>query len=303
MSKSDLFYFTIAQSKLGNIRDLVYLSCMIIHRKPITIHLHGGNFRRAYKSMNPFHKWLNRIVFKKISRGIVLGESLIEMFDDLLPREAIKIVPNFAENSSLISREEFDTRCKNLDTKKEFSILFLSNMIESKGYLDVLKSIAHLDQSSRRICNFKFAGMFYTDEERNNFIKEVDDLGLAKCVDYVGVVTGFDKKSLIMDSDIFILPTYYQNEGQPISIIEALGNGLGIITTKHAGIVDIVNEQNAKFVNAKNPSDIAMKICNYINNIALLKRHIVSNRERFEKVYQEKHYIANVASVLSESDS
>ncbi len=53
----------------------------------------------------------------------------------------------------------------------------------------------------------------------------------------------------------------------------------------------------------KNPSDIAMKICNYINNIALLKRHIVSNRERFEKVYQEKHYIANVASVLSESDS
>ncbi len=37
----------------------------------------------------------------------------------------------------------------------------------------------------------------------------------------------------------FALPTRYPNEGQPISILEAMGNGMFIITTDHAGIPDI----------------------------------------------------------------
>lgn len=40
----------------------------------------------------------------------------------------------------------------------------------------------------------------------------------------------------------FALPTRYPNEGQPISILEAMGNGMFIITTDHAGIPDIVED-------------------------------------------------------------
>lgn len=36
--------------------------------------------------------------------------------------------------------------------------------------------------------------------------------------------------------------TRYPNEGQPISILEAMGNGMMIVTTDHAGIPDIVED-------------------------------------------------------------
>ena len=40
-------------------------------------------------------------------------------------------------------------------------------------------------------------------------------------------------------------------EGQPISILEAMGFGNVIITTKHAGIPDICSDKNAVFVEKK----------------------------------------------------
>ncbi len=48
------------------------------------------------------------------------------------------------------------------------------------------------------------------------------------------------KRKLLKECYIFALPTRYRNEGQPISILEAMGNGMFIITTDHAGIPDIV---------------------------------------------------------------
>ena len=44
------------------------------------------------------------------------------------------------------------------------------------------------------------------------------------------------------------LPTYYPMEGQPISIIEAMGFGNFIVTTNHAGIPDICCKKNSLFV-------------------------------------------------------
>lgn len=41
-SKADMFYFTISQSKLGNIRDLIFLKVILSRKKKCLIHLHGG---------------------------------------------------------------------------------------------------------------------------------------------------------------------------------------------------------------------------------------------------------------------
>ena len=53
---------------------------------------------------------------------------------------------------------------------------------------------------------------------------------------------GEQKRKLLKECYIFALPTRYPNEGQPISILEAMGNGMFIITTNHAGIPDIVED-------------------------------------------------------------
>ncbi|MCD8291107.1 MAG: glycosyltransferase [Prevotella sp.] len=72
-------------------------------------------------------------------------------------------------------------------------------------------------------------------------------------ITYHGLVSGAEKKDLLKQCNIFVLLTRYPKEGQPISILEAMGNAMVVITTNHAGIPDIVaNETNGLVMNKNN---------------------------------------------------
>ncbi len=75
------------------------------------------------------------------------------------------------------------------------------------------------------------------------------------------MVSGREKKELLLWGTIFILPTYYAMEGQPISILEAMATGNLILTTNHAGIPDIFEDGvNGYFVEKQNIKSIVTKI-------------------------------------------
>lgn len=80
---------------------------------------------------------------------------------------------------------------------------------------------------------------------------------LGDAVTYHGVVKGKKKKNLLLRNYVFCLPTYYPNEGQPISILEAMANGCAIVTTDHGGIKDIVSNSYGVFVEKENSRSIA----------------------------------------------
>ena len=79
------------------------------------------------------------------------------------------------------------------------------------------------------------------------------DNKLEEYVTYHCIVGGEAKRKLLKECYIFALPTKDPNEGQPISILEAMGNGMLIITTDHAGIPDIVKDGiNGLIIQKKN---------------------------------------------------
>ena len=55
--------------------------------------------------------------------------------------------------------------------------------------------------------------------------------------DYIGIVNGKAKKNLLEWGNVFVLPTFYKMEGQPISILEAMATKNLVVTTNHAGIL------------------------------------------------------------------
>ena len=82
-----------------------------------------------------------------------------------------------------------------------------------------------------------------------------------KNTSYVGVVYNEEKKELLNWSNIFVLPTYYKMEGQPISILEALATKNVIISTNHAGIVDVIEDnKNGFLVEKKNSKSVTNKL-------------------------------------------
>ena len=144
---------------------------------------------------------------------------------------------------------------------------------------------------------FHFAGKFFDPREEES-VNEVSE-GLGNVV-YHGIVGGKDKADLLSLCNLFVLLTRYPNEGQPISILEAMGNGMAVVTTDHAGIPEIASRKNG-FVCKKDAIDLVeimdyLKLCNsdrkYLSEICFHNFFTVKEK------YSERQYISNMETVF-----
>ena len=187
--------------------------------------------------------------------------------------------------------------------KKVLHVLWLSNFIRSKGYPFVLEMAKaekeRVDAGGEKRFYFDFAGKFFEDSEKEYFESYIKDNKLEEYVTYHGIVGGEEKRKLLKECYIFALPTRYPNEGQPISILEAMGNGMFIITTDHAGIPDIVDTENGIVLksNAKavDVSDVIQSEYN-IEVLQVCKR----NRKKIETSFNQDNYLFNIKGTFSE---
>lgn len=299
-SNADLFYFTISQSKGGNLRDLIILKLLRIQHKKCLIHLHGGFYRNLVdENMGAWQKKANYKAISKVDGAIVLGSSLKWIFEGMLPDEKIYIVPNCVDDEYLMSDEEFKEKIATINQRPLKHVLYLSNFIRTKGYPEVLE-MARLEKEKggERCFHFDFAGKFFEKNEEDFFWNYVKDNGLEDYITYHGIVSGDKKRELLKLCDIFALPTRYPNEGQPISILEAMGNGMFIITTDHAGIPDIVKDGTNGIVIQKG---IDAAAC--FNMMMDLAEHKIleveeTNRKQVMEMYSQNIYLLNIKNLF-----
>ena len=248
-SDADLFYFTISQTKGGNLRDLMILKRLEKQGKKCLVHLHGGYYRHLVDNdLGASQRKSNYNAISKLAGAIVLGPSLKNIFEGMIDSNKIITVPNCVDDQYLMSDEDFEKKIASFNDRKIKHVLYLSNFIESKGYPEVLKMAKaekeRVNNGGEKRFHFDFAGAFFDKTEEDFFNSFVQNNQLEDYVTYHGIVGGEKKMVLLKDSDIFVLLTRYPKEGQPISILEAMGNGMLIVTTDHAGIPDIVGEGN-----------------------------------------------------------
>ncbi|MFC8053586.1 glycosyltransferase family 4 protein [Bacillus cereus] len=293
---SDIYYFTISHSKFGNIRDQIILNELVKKQKKVIIHYHGGYFRELYNKMNFMQKKINDNLLAKVDNVIVLSQGLKRLFKGIVDESKIKICENYVEDASLLSQDEFVGKMKKMREKEHIDILYLSNFIKSKGYFDVLEvARTYKDKPIK----FHFAGKFFSQDDENEFKNFITTNNLNN-VHFYGVVDGEQKKKLITNSDVSILPTYYHIEGQPISLIEAMANGLTIITTNHAGIPDIVTKKNGYIVEPQNLAQIGSAVQDLVLNREKLIEYGYTNREYALVSFKEIDYIKRLEKIFNE---
>lgn len=296
-SECDLFYFTISQTKGGNIRDLIILTLLEIRKKKCLVHLHGGYYRTLVdKDMSKIQKKLNYHIFSKLQGAIVLSESLRWHFEGMIDSRKIYVVENCLDDEFLLDDEEI--RNKQIavsDPNRVKHILYLSNFIRSKGYPFVLELAKtekerYINEGVRKY-HFDFAGKFFEEEEHKFFESYVMEHELEDYVTYHGIVSGDAKARLLKDCDIFALPTYYPKEGQPISILEAMGNGMLIISTNHAGIPDVVvHGENGILLDSLDVKK-AFEELEYLSPAEIAKKNYILAKNRFtEENYLNSMY-------------
>jgi glycosyltransferase involved in cell wall biosynthesis len=289
----DLIYLTISESMAGNIKDLfIYIICFFNISK-IYIHLHGGSIRKLLFNKYYILKRINAFFLKRIGGVIVLGNSHISIFDDLISKEKIHVIPNFAEDYLFTDDVNIAAKFNRYD---KINILFLSNLITGKGYNEIVDAFMILDVEARKKITINFAGAFESEDDKKKFLWKIKDINE---IIYYGVVSGQIKKQLFDMSHIFILPTSLQ-EGQPISILEAYASGCAVAVTNSGGICDIFEDRvNGFEIPNSSPQAIRDVINKILNQKDLLLKIAIENCRIAKDKYTMSIYINSIRRKLS----
>ncbi|TDK42045.1 glycosyltransferase [Algoriphagus formosus] len=198
------------------------------------------HYQAKYRLTKNWEMTISKWYFKNASI-VVLSKELIEDFK-VLPfwkKLSFYILPNTCKN--LVSDDEFKS---SLFFKNELDIvnfLYLSNMIPSKGYLEVLDVARYLNEKKVQAL-FSFAGDWMTKEDEEKFLKIVKELNLQNMIHIHGRVNDIQKKQLLSRAHFLIFPTRYPNEAFPLVLVEALQFGVLPITYINGGTPSIVND-------------------------------------------------------------
>ena len=188
-------------------------------------------------------------------------------------------------------------------------LLFLSNLIQSKGYYEVLEAVAILRKTTTMRLEAIFAGYFLSSaddpihmspkEAEARFHEYVAERDLQDVVRYVGPVVGEPKRRLLETSDFFLLPTKYFTEGQPAAIIEAMAHGCVVISTDYRAIPDmVVDGITGVLIEANRPDRIAASIQEILaesNRYETMSRAAV---DRYEKFFTMQRHLDTIIPLL-----
>ena len=286
----DIIYCTIGQTFFGVLKYAPFVLFAKVLRKSSVVHVKGGHLKDSYDQMGLLKKITIKFILKSFSKGIVLSKSLKPLLEPFLKESRIFIQHNFVQESLIIPQNM-------VFEKKNFSklrLFFMSNLIPEKGifeFLDALEALISYEIPFEA----KIAGNIPDDQH-----DLLEKINILNNTEYLGVVSGKLKTELLSWGNVFCLPTYYSMEGQPISIIEAMGFGNFIVTTNHAGIPDICNKKNSLFVqkrDSKSLFKVFLKLSKSMNHLESIS---LKNLQYARKKFSEEAFISGILKIFNE---
>lgn len=302
--KPEIVYIPISQNKWAYFRDGLFILASSLLGAKVLIHLHGSYFLEFYKKSNKLYKKFIDLTMKNVDGAIVLGEKLKYIFEHWLPKEKVFVLPNFVEPPRNLEN------ASDLDINKRENtvrITYLGNLSESKGLFDLLEAVKII---KNRHINIEFivniAGLFRTDpftglsgekhrEKFNDYVKSLNGL-----INYLGQITNErEKYNLLMQSDIFVFPSWH--EGQPLVILEAMACGLPIISTKDVGVIDetVIDGVNGILVEKRNVEQLANAILKLVQDKDLRVKMGKESLRRFQEFYNPQKHIEKFKEILN----
>ncbi|HUS11696.1 MAG TPA: glycosyltransferase [Pyrinomonadaceae bacterium] len=299
-------YLTMAQSMRGFLRDAAIIHLARRRGHDLVLHLNGGNYGQFYASSPPWLRFLIRWHLRRVRTLIVVSERLRNMFAfDAKVAERVVVVPN-----ALPDEPVENLPVKQINRSVTLRLLYLSNLIESKGYLETLEVVRILRQEHGLPVKATFCGKFLanpSDDVRVRssahgeqlFHEFIDQHGLRDCVEFAGQVAGEKKRKALLEHDFLLLPTRYDNEAQPLALIEALAYGLVPITTDYRANPDVVVDGvTGHLVDWRDSSRMAAIIAEYCKNPGAFSAVSAQGMRRFREQFSRDAHLARMFRLL-----
>src|SRR5216684_3931439 len=145
------------------------------------------------------------------------------------------------------------------------TVLYLAHCTREKGLFDTVAGVELANQQLKNggspvSLRLLVTGNFVTADEKAEFDRGLNKPDASGTIEYLGFVSGEQKHRLLREADLFCFPTYYENENQPVNLIEAMAFGLPILTTRWRSIPELFPANYPGLVDARSPGEIAQAI-------------------------------------------
>jgi glycosyltransferase involved in cell wall biosynthesis len=261
-------------NQLAIVLKLLFPSIKIIYQINSSPSKNSTNFAKIINwSVNYFitHSESNRLKLLKIGMYDFKVKSFPSFFDD-----------------------EFPADLKVLDSTK-YNIVAVGFLEKRKGHIYLIQALNHIKFFNLDLFNKLHLHIIGSGEELQNLLKFIDENNLHTKVTLWGMRS--DYLYFIKFSDIFVLPSIY-DEDLPLVLLSAMKYNRKIITTKLAGIGEILtNGVDALLVDI-DLSNISFNLCNGIVeafvNDTLSHNLSINIKKTYDSIFNENIYFNNL---------
>lgn len=281
-------YLAITAKGIGFYKDLPIALLVKLFGNKLVLHYHNkgvSNYQHR-----PIDHSLYKILFKS-SKVILLSENLFKDISKYVSKKDVYYCPNgipiieYSKNKNSFLNDSIP------------QLLFLSNLIESKGVYILLEALELL-KNEGVVFHCKLVGG-EGDITVNQLNYVIENLKLENYVTYLGKKYNEEKWNVFNSSDAFVFPSH--NECFPLVNLEAMMFGLPVISTNEGGIPDAVKHNETGFiVEKKNPIALAESIKQLIKDPKLAKQMGIRGRARFLEQYTIEVFENRLVEILNQ---
>ena len=303
------FYYVPAPGKsVALYRDWLIMFLCRPFFKSMILHWHAAGLAKWLETSTSINvRAATYHLFRPVDLSIVLSRYNFADAEKLLSRK-ISVVnngipdpcPDFNEKIKPLRDDRFARRGKILAGENSTetavaNVLFLAHCTREKGIFAAAEAVLY---ANRELAAQQFplklkliaAGNFVTKKEQAEFTKLQQSPEAATVIEHLGFVSGTRKDQLLREADLFLFPTCYLGENQPVNLIEAMAFGLPIVTTRWRSLPEMLPPDYPGLVNNQNVPEIAA---------TLLKMLAVESGEQLRKNFIAKFTLEQYLSTLA----
>lgn len=225
-SNTNPFVIIALNGKLGLVYDLVFSALSFLKKKRLCF-LHNN-----YTYINKFYfltYFLNKLCIFSNGCNVFLSQKMKSSFFQKYGSSDFFIISNsfFLKNVS----ESCLRTAKDYKEKKPV-IGFISNLTKEKGLYIFLETVK-LSVKNKNAFTFLLAGPIAKETDRD----VVSNFGtICPCFTYLGPIYDKKKNNFFNKINYFLFPSLYDNEAEPVSILEAMSHGVPVFALNRGTI-------------------------------------------------------------------